>query len=99
MTWEAFVVYLGVCGTVFGIYNIVQSRKRTHEQDCRDDGRESGAILTEIGYVKSGVDDIKRKQGEQEKQHIKVIRQLTAVESSTRQAHHRIDRLEGKDER
>ena len=96
MTWETFVVCLGVCGTVFGIYNIVQSRKRTQERDSRNDGRENGTILTEIGYVKSGVDDIKRKQGEQEKQHIEVIRQLTAVEASTKQAHHRIDRMEGK---
>lgn len=51
-------------------------------------------VLTELGYIKSGVDDIKRKQEKQDEQHIEVVSRLTAVESSAKQAHKRIDAVE-----
>jgi|GEM_PF-3109034 len=98
MTWETFVVCLGVCGTVFGIYNIVQSRKRTQERDSLDDGRESGRVLTEIEYIKEGINDLRRKfeqyEGRHNEQYVEVVERLTAVEKSTKQAHLRIDRGE-----
>lgn len=88
---------LGILGTVCAIAFGYSSFKRNHENDRQDDGRESGTILTEIGYIKSGVDDIKRKQDKQEERHIEIITRVTAVEQSTKQAHHRIDRIEGLD--
>ncbi len=88
---------LGILGTVSAIAFGYSSFKRNHKNDCQDDGRESGTILTEIGYIKSGVDDIKRKQDKQEERHIEIITRVTAVEQSTKQAHHRIDRIEGLD--
>ncbi|NLK40370.1 MAG: hypothetical protein GX303_09070 [Clostridiales bacterium] len=42
------------------------------------------------------MDDIKRKQEKQEQQHIEVISRLTAVEASAKQAHKRIDTIEGR---
>jgi hypothetical protein len=45
------------------------------------------------------VDDIKRKQEKQDERHVELISRVTAVEQSAKQAHHRIDRLEGKDDR
>ena len=43
---------------------------------------------------KSGVDDIKRKQEKQDDQIGKVVERLSSVESSAKQAHHRIDTIE-----
>lgn len=82
----------GVCGVIFGIKN----SRRTDKTDNNAEGKKDGVILTEIGYIKSGVDDIKRKQETQDKQHIEVVTRLTAVEESSKQAHHRIDGLEDK---
>ena len=48
------------------------------------------------GYIKSGVDDIKRKQEKEDERHVQVVSRLTAVEASAKQAHHRLDSLEGK---
>jgi hypothetical protein len=59
-------------------------------------GKADGVVLTEIGYIKAGIDDIKRKQDRQDELYIKIAERLTAVEASAKQAHHRIDRLEGK---
>lgn len=68
------------------------------KEDDKGEGEKSGTVLTEIGYIKSGIDDIKRKQErqdeKQEAQHIEVIARLVSVEESAKQAHKRLNRLE-----
>ena len=49
-----------------------------------------------FGDIKSGVDDIKRKQEKEDERHVQVVSRLTAVEASAQQAHHRPDKLEEK---
>lgn len=66
---------------------------RNQRKDNQERGSQSGMLLTEIGYVKAGIDDIKRKQEISDTRHIEVISRLTAVESSVSQAHKRIDTL------
>lgn len=80
----------GVGGLVFGIITAVRNKKTDDTKEAKEDG----IILTELGYIKSGVDDIKQKQKEQEKQNLDFVRHLTAVEESAKQAHKRIDNLE-----
>lgn len=80
----------GVGGLVFGILTAVRNKKTDDTKEAKEDG----IILTELGYIKSGVDDIKQKQREQERQNIDFVKHLTAVEESAKQAHKRIDKLE-----
>ena len=87
-------VVFGLLGTVSAILFAYIAYKRNHTADDKDDGKKDGVLFTEIGYIKAGVDDIKRKQEKQDDQHIDVVSRLTAVESSAKQAHHRIDRWE-----
>jgi hypothetical protein len=90
---------LGALGTICAIVFGYSAYKRNNRTDNKDEGKESGTILTEIGYIKAGVDDIKRKQEKQDERHVEIISRVTAVEQSAKQAHHRIDRIEGKDDR
>lgn len=85
-----FSALFGIGGLVFGIITAVRNKKT----DDTTEAKEDGIILTELGYIKSGVDDIKQKQREQDKQNLDFIRHLTAVEESAKQAHKRIDKLE-----
>lgn len=80
----------GIGGLLFGIITAVRNKKTDDTKEAKEDG----IILTELGYIKSGVDDIKHKQEEQEKRNIDFVRHLTAVEESAKQAHKRIDKLE-----
>ena len=80
----------GISGLIFGIISAVRNKKTDDTKEAKEDG----IILTELGYIKSGVDDIKHKQEEQDKQNIDFVRHLTAVEESAKQAHKRIDKLE-----
>ena len=80
---------VGAAGIVFGLVTLFRNKK----QDDTQEGRTSGTILSDIGYIKAGVDDIKTEQKEQRKTNIELVSRLTAVEESTKQAHKRIDEL------
>lgn len=93
MGFEAITgVFVGLAGVVFAFVTYIRGKKG----DGAAVGKKDGIVLTELGYIKSGVDDIKRKQEKQAEQHIEVVSRLTAVEASAKQAHKRIDRLENK---
>ena len=86
----ALSILFGFAGLLFGVMTAVRNKKT----DDKSEAKEDGIILTELGYIKSGVDDIKHKQAELEKQNLSFVRHLTAVEESAKQAHKRIDKLE-----
>ena len=86
----ALSILFGFAGLLFGILTALRNKKT----DDKSEAKEDGIILTELGYIKSGVDDIKHKQAELEKQNLSFVRHLTAVEESAKQAHKRIDKLE-----
>lgn len=79
----------GIAGVLFGLVTLFRNKK----QDDTQEGRESGTVLSDLGYIKAGVDEIKSEQKEQRKTNIEFITRLTAVEESTKQAHKRIDEL------
>ena len=58
--------------------------------------KNSGTLLSDIGYIKSGVDDLKRKQETSELRHYALVERVTKVEESAKSAQHRIDKIEGK---
>lgn len=90
-------VVLGLACTLLGAAFGWAGYKRNAAKDARDKGRTDGVILTELGYVKSGIDDIKRKQAEQDEKHVALLSRVIAVEASARQAHKRIDDIVCRD--
>lgn len=90
---------IGVICTLVGALVGYLGFLRTSKKDSKDEGRETGTVLTELGYIRGGIDDLKAEQREQRKTNTEMITRLTAVESSAKQAHKRIDRIEGKEDR
>ena len=85
-----------LCTVVGGAIGILSfSRNKTKED--RSEGRQNGQMLTELGYIKSGIDDIKTEQREQRRINTEHATKLAAVEASAKQAHLRIDRIEGRE--
>lgn len=82
-----------VIGGVLGILTF--SRNKT--KDDKSEGRQNGQMLTELGYIKSGIDDIKSEQREQRRINTEHATKLAAVEASAKQAHLRLDRIEGRE--
>lgn len=95
MAWN---IVIGFICTVLGATIAVLSFSKAKSKEDKCDGQQTGTILTEIGYIKGGVDDIKRKQDRQDENNLKLSERVTAVEQSSKQAHYRIDRMEGRKE-
>jgi hypothetical protein len=93
MTVELTVV-ISIAVPFWGAGIGVATFKRTTERDAGK-WQSDGVFLTEIGYIKAGIDDIKESRTSRTNMYIKIAERLTAVEESAKQAHHRITRLEG----
>ena len=87
---------LALCGTLVGLIGGVYGIVRNHRLDSETDGRQSGTILTELGYIRSGVEDIKAEQREQRKINTELYARMTAVEAAAKEAHKRLDSMEGR---
>ena len=68
---------------------------RGKAKDDKSEGRQDGVMLTELGYIKANTDEIKSEQKEQRRINTETSERLAKVEASTKQAHLRIDRMEG----
>ena len=64
-------------GTILGIL----SAWRNGRQDREKHSRETAMIISEIGYVKSGIDDIKRRQEKMDERHYALQSRVTALEA------------------
>ena len=52
--------------------------------------------MSDIGYIKSGIDDLKKKQDTTDERYLGLIERVKGTEDSVKSAHHRIDSLERK---
>ena len=81
---------VGVVGVIFGAVNVTRNK----QTDDKREGREDGILLTEIGYVKAGVDDLKRDNRDIRVEIQAMHDKITQTAESCKQAHKRIDSLE-----
>lgn len=82
---------LACAGTlVFSYFAFLRNRKK----DNRKEGENHGVMLSDIGYIKSGVDDLKRDSRETRLSVSALTERVTRCEDYCKEAHHRLDRLE-----
>ncbi|MBQ3588310.1 MAG: hypothetical protein II977_07050 [Oscillospiraceae bacterium] len=55
---------------------------RTHRLDIEKRSRETATIISEIGYVKSGIDDIKHRQEKLDERHYALAAQVSRIEAT-----------------
>lgn len=91
---EVFLTALSAVSTVCAIVFGYAAFSRNKKIDTKDDVERDATVLTEIGYIKGGIDDIKAEQREQRKTNTDVLERLSKVEASAKQAHHRLDGVE-----
>ena len=93
------MIPIGILCTLVGLIISYAVFSRNKSKDDKHDGQQLGQILSEVGYVKGGIDDIKAEQREQRKINTDLYTRVTAVEASAKQAHKRLDRMEGREDR
>jgi len=85
-----------VCTLIGGAIGVA-TFTRNKAKDDRSDGRQIGQMFAELGYIKSGIDDIKTEQREQRQINTDHATRIASVEASAKQAHLRIDRIEKRE--
>jgi hypothetical protein len=53
-----------------------------------NDGKKEGQILTELGYIKSGVDDMKRKMEQSDERYTLLASRVQSLEEKMNMYHH-----------
>ncbi len=77
---------LGVCISWFA-FNHKQRKEAGQEGESR------GVMASDIGYIKAGVDDLKRETRETRTDVRELSERVTRCEESAKQAHKRIDEI------
>ncbi|MBR5874554.1 MAG: hypothetical protein IKY90_07480 [Oscillospiraceae bacterium] len=81
MTVEITVLisaFTAVAGMILGLV----SARRASRADLAKQSRETATIISEIGYVKSGIDDIKRRQEKQDERHYSLTSRVAKIEAA-----------------
>jgi predicted nucleic acid-binding Zn-ribbon protein len=71
--------------------------RRNQKLDDGQTGREMGALLSDIGYIKAQLDEVKHKLEASDNRHTELAERISAVEQSAKSAHRRLDALAGKE--
>ena len=87
---------LSVLSPIAGFIIGLLTMRRWQKTDDASSGREMGALLTDIGYIKSSTDEIKRKFDTHDERFMTHAERISANEQSVKKAHDRIDILAQK---
>lgn len=80
-----------------GVRAVISCVCEEQQKDSADAGKESGTVLTEIGYIKANTDDIKRKQEKQDETLVKMTERVVKLEGDSARTNKRLEILESHD--
>lgn len=89
---------LSVASALTGIALGWLGRARTIRQDAAQQAGTDAMQRADVDYLKRGVDDIRLEQRAQGQKFDALSERVTRVEESAKQAHHRLNRLDGRKE-
>ena len=88
---------IGLLSFVLGRRDLSNDEKKEDCEDSKEAGRQESLIMNKLGVVEKGIDGIERRLDRQDERYLDLAQRVTATEASAKQAHHRIDALEGKE--
>ncbi len=82
-----------LAGLVMSFVFSLLTHRRNEKNDLKNAGEMRGVLQSDVGYIKAGVDDLKRENKATNLKIDTVSERVTRVEESCKQAHKRIDEL------
>lgn len=73
---------ISIVSRLVGMFTGMYGAKRSSDSDIARASRETATIISEIGYVKAGIDDIKRKQEKQDERHYSLAARVSKIEAA-----------------
>lgn len=92
---ETFIDILQIVSMPVSVLIAVLGFMRNSKKDAKDDGAQVATMMSDIGYIKSGVDDVKAEQRTQRVWNEDMVVRMAKVEASAAQAHKRLDEMHG----
>ena len=89
-------VEIGIVLAILSLIVAVQGYQLNKNKSIKDDNKESAQVSAQLQYISKGVDDIRIDIKTNEKQMQVLGERVTRVEESSKQAHKRLDLMEGK---
>ena len=74
-------VLISIVTALAGMITGIMGARRNYRKDIERQSRETATIISEIGYVKAGIDDIKRKQEKLDERHYTLAAQVSRIEA------------------
>ncbi len=90
---SVFSLIVAALGVGIAWATLAKSRKK----DTADEGTNKGILASDIGYIKAGVDDLKREIREIRHEVGELSTRVARCEESCKQAHRRIDEIHTHD--
>ena len=90
---DIVLTVISVMGTVSSIHFAYLAFKKGERSSHKDEGKNEGVMLSEIGYIKSSIDRIEKSLNHLEERYTELSNRLVKVEESTKNAHKRITEL------
>lgn len=87
---------IAVLSAISGITLGWIGRAKSIKVELKEETHKDAVMSIDIEYIKRGVDDVRVEQKVQGQRFDALSERVTRVEESTKQAHHRINRLEGE---
>lgn len=97
MTIEVTIL-ISVVSVAFAIYFGLKSNRRNDIKDIQEKAERDTRINIKLDDISGDVKDVKYDISSVKKKIEDFDKRLIVVEQSTKSAHHRIDRIEGKEE-
>jgi hypothetical protein len=86
--WGTIIGIAGVlCGIVFSYIGYQKGLKT----ESKEQGEQKGILLTEIGYIKRGIDSIEKKQDAHDRRFSAIEEKIGRVDECAKSAHKRLD--------
>ncbi len=84
-------IFLTVSGLIISFVFSYLTHRRNAKNDAQNESEGRGVLQSDVGYIKAGVDDLKRENRAVNMKLDSVCERVTRVEESCKQAHKRID--------
>jgi len=82
---------IAIAGVATAIISAYFGYQKGLKAESKEQGKEKGILLTEIGYIKRGIDSIEKKQDAHDIRFTNIEVKLGKVDECAKSAHHRID--------
>jgi len=89
------VALIGILCTVLGAFLGVLTYNRNRDKDVKNDASDSAVIRTKLDNINAGVESIRIDIKAQEMRVTGLSERVIRVEESSKQAHKRLDKMEG----